>query len=139
MDSMMAVEITQTLEREFNISLTAKQIRNMTFAKLNAISNTNINETQTAIMNKDLTKERKLLFGVLRNEDFVSDICLHLSTDQKNNSTHVFLLPGIENSATIFNQLVSKIKFSATSLQYGNIEGVSTIPEMADYLSMVCN
>ena len=34
MDSMMAVEIKQTLEREFEIFLTAQDIRSMTFSKL---------------------------------------------------------------------------------------------------------
>ncbi|XP_071640962.1 fatty acid synthase-like isoform X2 [Temnothorax longispinosus] len=35
MDSMIAVEIKQALEREFDIFLTAQNIRNLTFAKLN--------------------------------------------------------------------------------------------------------
>ncbi|XP_024893909.1 fatty acid synthase-like [Temnothorax curvispinosus] len=35
MDSMIAVEIKQTLERKFDIFLTAQEIRNLTFAKLN--------------------------------------------------------------------------------------------------------
>ncbi|XP_024879088.1 fatty acid synthase-like [Temnothorax curvispinosus] len=34
MDSMIAVEIKQALEREFDIFLTAQEIRNLTFAKL---------------------------------------------------------------------------------------------------------
>ncbi|XP_071649609.1 fatty acid synthase-like [Temnothorax longispinosus] len=35
MESMIAVEIKQTLEREFDIILTAQEIQNLTFAKLN--------------------------------------------------------------------------------------------------------
>jgi len=38
MDSMMAVEIKQTLEREFEVFLTAQDIRSMTFAKLMEIA-----------------------------------------------------------------------------------------------------
>lgn len=38
MDSMMAVEIKQTLEREFDVALTAQDIRGLTFAKLAAIT-----------------------------------------------------------------------------------------------------
>lgn len=33
MDSMMAVEIKQTLEREYEVFLTAQDIRGLTFAK----------------------------------------------------------------------------------------------------------
>lgn len=38
MDSMMAVEIKQTLEREFEVFLTPQDIRGMTFAKLQDIA-----------------------------------------------------------------------------------------------------
>lgn len=37
MDSMMAVEIKQTLEREFQVFLTPQDIRGMTFAKLQSL------------------------------------------------------------------------------------------------------
>lgn len=33
MDSMMAIEIKQTLERDFEVFLTAQDIRSMTFAR----------------------------------------------------------------------------------------------------------
>ncbi|XP_067207664.1 fatty acid synthase-like [Linepithema humile] len=142
MDSMMAVEIRQTLEREFDILLTAQEVRNLTFAELSQISNAkfNSNETQTETAtdkNKPtLTKEWKLLFGVLRNQDFISEICLNLATNTEDNSTHVFLLPGIDGCGTIYNHLAPKIKFSTTSLLYCNIRATSTISEMADYLLM---
>ncbi|XP_067207292.1 fatty acid synthase-like [Linepithema humile] len=146
MDSMMAVEIRQTLEREFDILLTPQEVRKLTFAKLSQIFNANVNsnETQTEAATKaatdinkpDLTKAQKLLFGILRNQDFVSEICLDLQTNTVDNSTHVFLLPGLDGCGTVFNHLAPKIKFLATSLQYGNIGVASTVSEMADYLLM---
>nr|XP_012235657.1 PREDICTED: fatty acid synthase-like [Linepithema humile] len=146
MDSMMAVEIRQTLEREFDILLTPQELRSLTFAKLGQMSNANVKSNETQIeaateaaidINKpDLTTEQKLLFGVLRNQNFVSEICLDFSTNTVDNSTHVFLLPGLDGCGTIFNHLAQKIKFLATSLQYGNIGDVNTVSEMADYLLM---
>jgi fatty acid synthase len=38
MDSMMAVEIQQSLEREFQVTLTAKDIRHLTLARLSELS-----------------------------------------------------------------------------------------------------
>jgi fatty acid synthase len=38
MDSMTAVEIKDTLEREFDIYLTPQEIRSLTFARLNELS-----------------------------------------------------------------------------------------------------
>ncbi|XP_067204115.1 fatty acid synthase-like [Linepithema humile] len=145
MDSMMTVEIRQTFEREFDILLTPRELRTLTFAKLIEMSNVNVsNETQTeeateaaTDINKTyLTKEQKLLFGVLRNQDFVSEICLDLPTNTVDNSTHVFFIPGLDGCGTIFNHLTLRIKFSATSLQYGYIGVANTLSEMADHLLM---
>jgi len=40
MDSMMAVEIKQTLEREFEMFLSAQDIRGLTFARLTELAQT---------------------------------------------------------------------------------------------------
>jgi len=41
MDSMTAVEIKATLEREFEVYLTPQEIQNLTFARLNELSTDN--------------------------------------------------------------------------------------------------
>ena len=41
MDSMTAVEIKETLEREFEVYLTPQEMRNLTFARLNELSAAN--------------------------------------------------------------------------------------------------
>jgi len=46
MDSMMAVEIKQTLEREYGIFLTAENIRNLNFAKLTEMHDLKREKTQ---------------------------------------------------------------------------------------------
>lgn len=43
-DSMITQEIKQTLQRDFNVSFTASEIRNFTFAKLIELSSTNISD-----------------------------------------------------------------------------------------------
>lgn len=50
MDSLMSVEIKQILEREFDIFLTTLELRMMTFAKFQEMSN---NENQSHMHNKD--------------------------------------------------------------------------------------
>jgi fatty acid synthase len=54
MDSMMAVEIKQTLEREFEVFLTPQDIRSMTFAKLYEISSTTDAPTKKIVEEKGL-------------------------------------------------------------------------------------
>jgi len=41
MDSMTAVEIIETLKREFGVYLTLQEIRNLTFSRLNELSAAN--------------------------------------------------------------------------------------------------
>lgn len=47
MDSMMGVEIKQTLEREFEVFLTPQDIRSLTFAKLYEIAAASETEDKT--------------------------------------------------------------------------------------------
>ncbi|XP_011706831.1 PREDICTED: uncharacterized protein LOC105462008, partial [Wasmannia auropunctata] len=77
----------------------------------------------------------KYLVGVVKNEDFISQICVDLSTKRQKTTSEVFLLPGIEGCGTVFNYLASNIEFSATSLLYNNIDTTTNIvSEKTDYL-----
>lgn len=63
MDSMMGVEIKQTLEREFDIYLTAQDIRGLTFAKLVQLSNTGTQNKDAVVEDK---KDSTLSQGLYR-------------------------------------------------------------------------
>ena len=52
MDSMMAVEIKQTLEREFEVFLTPQDIRGLTIAKLQEIAAAKENEENQSKLSK---------------------------------------------------------------------------------------
>ena len=148
MDSMMTVEIKQTLEREFDIFLTPQEIRNLTFAKLNKMSNANVSDDTTQdkkTLNAEKPNAMKfLVFGILKDEDFILETCFELSTKkQKSFSTEVFLVPGIDGCGTIFNHLAPNIEFSTTFLQYmhfyntNNIDATNVIPETTNHLTNV--
>lgn len=138
MDSMMVVEIKQILERKFDIFFTAQEIRTLTFGKLIEMSNTNIDRDNTQagnsidIRNQDIPN----LFGILKDEDFMTEICSDFWTKKEESTIQVFLIPGMDGCVTVFNRLASNIKFSTTSLQYNtnNIDSMNTISEIVDYL-----
>jgi fatty acid synthase len=58
MDSMTAVEIKETLEREFEVYLTPQEMRNLTFARLNELSAAN----QCTEVNEQLEGTNTILF-----------------------------------------------------------------------------
>ncbi|KYM98433.1 Fatty acid synthase [Cyphomyrmex costatus] len=132
MDSMMTVEINQTLEREFDIFLTAQEIRNLTFAKLFKMSVVNIS-TDDAQDEKESDVEKldvvKFLVGIIKNEDFISQTCLDFSSKNKNTMTEVFLIPGIDGCGTVFNRIAPYVKFSTSLLNYNtnNINSTTNI------------
>ncbi|XP_018393294.1 PREDICTED: fatty acid synthase-like [Cyphomyrmex costatus] len=120
MDSMMTVEIKQTLEREFDVFLTAQEIRNLTFAKLIKMSVANVNDDNVQDEKKlDLEKSDviKILIGITVNdEDFISQT--DFSTNSQGTTTEVFLIPGIDGCGTVFNLIAPNIKFPTSLLHY---------------------
>ncbi|XP_025262580.1 fatty acid synthase-like [Camponotus floridanus] len=141
MDSMMAVEIKQTLEREFDILLTAQDIRNLTFAKLRKLTNTT---EQEKMYQEDVTEANvndldslKILTRKLNDSDLSPDICVKLATERKVAGSEIFLIPGIDGCASVYKLIGSKIKSSAICLQHGvlNMPGVtSSVMKSAAYL-----
>ncbi|XP_024891991.1 LOW QUALITY PROTEIN: fatty acid synthase-like [Temnothorax curvispinosus] len=76
MDSMMAVEIKQILEREFDISLTAQDIRSLNFAKLRQMTITTkqgmIHDTNK--IDPSNLEGFDMLIRKMKDADFVPDI-----------------------------------------------------------------
>ena len=143
MDSMMAVEIKQTLEREFDIFVTAQEIRNLTFAKLIKMSITSIGDNDVDDDKKfdiEMSNILKLLVGItLKNEDFVSPT--DFSTNRQNTTTEVFLIPGIDGCGSVYKTIISYIKYSTSVLHYttNNINSTNMILETTNQLTNVCN
>ncbi|KAG5347678.1 FAS synthase, partial [Acromyrmex charruanus] len=137
MDSMMAVEIKQTLEREFDIFITAQDIRNLTFAKLIKMSVVNISDDDANDEKKNIEKSDviKILVGIILNDqDFVfSDF----STNRQNTTTKVFLIPGIDGCGSVFKTIIPHIKFSTSLLNYNadNIDSANVIMETTNRLT----
>jgi len=143
MDSIMSVEIKQTLERDFGIFLTAQNIRNLNFAKLTEMRNKDIEWQKTQEQDNEQETEESsmhLLIRTVHNESITSEICMELPSKMDPRKVGVFLLPGIEGYGHIFNSLASKIRPRMTCLQYGtnNIKlDLTSIPEYADHLLQV--
>ncbi|XP_018311182.1 fatty acid synthase [Mycetomoellerius zeteki] len=139
MDSMMTVEIKQTLEREFDVFLTAQEIRNLTFANLIKMSVANISDDNVHVEKKigiEKSDVIKILVGIMvKNEDFVSQT--DFSTNRQSTTTEVFLIPGIVGCGSVFNLIAPNIKFPTSSLNYStnNIDCTNMITETTNRLT----
>ncbi|XP_032662832.1 fatty acid synthase-like [Odontomachus brunneus] len=139
MDSMMAVEIKQTLEREFDMFFTQQDVRNLTFSKLVEMDKSTAREKSQSKGDEKTTElpGMQLLIRVIGNKDITNDVCLELQTKKDKRKVDVFLMAGVEGCGHIFNPLASKIRAAATCLQYGiyNIGvGHTSIPDYAKHL-----
>ncbi|XP_055614202.1 fatty acid synthase-like, partial [Uranotaenia lowii] len=118
MDSLMAVEIKQVMERDFNMILSPQELRTLTFLKLQKIMQEKcemegeVNETQSEgfiIMIKNLGCEATSEHTVLRLPSLSSDLLY----DQA-----VLIVPGIESVAgNVWYSIASKINAPVFVLQ----------------------
>ena len=121
MDSMMAVEIKQTLEREFEILLTAQDIRGLNFSKLIQLSKQQNNMDKKSVA--QLSNESEALIGIkllvrtLGADNINLEPFIKLPSREEKDRTEVFLIPGLEGYGSIFIPLADKIKAPAICLQ----------------------
>jgi NADPH:quinone reductase and related Zn-dependent oxidoreductases len=157
MDSMMAVEIKQTLEREFEVFLTPQDIRGLTFAKLQdiAVSFENDDKSKpvsteasggqvTALSVEDIPDVGiQYLMRTIGDEILANKPVIRLPSLKNNGSTveepvgnnnTIFMVPGIEGIATVLEPLAKNINAQVLVFQFDHTNPPDTIPEMADSL-----
>ncbi|XP_011503082.1 PREDICTED: fatty acid synthase-like [Ceratosolen solmsi marchali] len=139
MDSMMAVEIKQTLEREFDVFLTAQEIRKLNFAKIEELMGKSDGEGAKTSLKESkkievLTGMKLFLQRVIGYEDINRETCVRLPTKQEIDKPEIFLVPGIEGLSTVFTGLARNIKAPATCLQTCETSSQRSIFDTADQL-----
>lgn len=131
MDSMMAVEIKQTLEREFEVFLTAQDIRNLTFEGLYAIKNeTERNTIGETNKNVDDETHLQLQLQFIGDESTLNERIVPL--ESLADEPTVFMVPGIEGMAPVLSCLAKNLKAGVYCLQYDS--KANSIEEMGYYL-----
>ncbi|KAF5275320.1 hypothetical protein FQR65_LT16728 [Abscondita terminalis] len=116
MDSMAAIEIKLTLERECQIYLKTSEVRNLTFAKVkDLIDKRNIKET-VANTNVDID----FFYIVIGNEEDVNVPIRSLKSLVEDGAIAptVYFLPGTEGVGTVLEPLAKNIDARVQCLQY---------------------
>ncbi|XP_034192524.2 fatty acid synthase [Osmia lignaria lignaria] len=138
MDSMMAVEIKQTLERDFEVFLTAQDIRVLNIAKLVEMSAKDTKKQKKQVTKSVVKTEHlngmRLLMKTLNVSILNTEPCVELPIKCGEKKNEIFLIPGIEGSASIFYPLTPFLKFPATVLQSKIYDTDQSVEEMAERL-----
>lgn len=136
MDSLMAVEIKQALEREFEVILTAQDLRTLTFAKLQELSaggkgeRVLKNSQEESINMADIQKN--MIFRSLGNPENAYELLVPLNGVETSDVVALFI-PGMEGVASpSIHKLGKSINVPSYALQlhkYGGEEDLNVIIE----------
>ncbi|KAJ8675796.1 hypothetical protein QAD02_011582 [Eretmocerus hayati] len=138
MDSMMAVEIKQTLERQFGVFLNVQDLRNLNFKRIQEISeNSGASEKKGEASSDGLSEQERVSENIRLREVFLGidvnhDKHLKLNTVSESGKKEIFLIPGLDGFGTVYRDLVPKLRVPATCLQLGNDTTYDRITDMAD-------
>uniref|UniRef100_T1H7Z0 Carrier domain-containing protein n=1 Tax=Rhodnius prolixus TaxID=13249 RepID=T1H7Z0_RHOPR len=140
MDSMMAVEIKQTLEREFEVFLSPQDIRSMTFAKLHEISSSKEAGVPAEIITDKSAAnlfDIGLLITLIGDEPEKFEPCVKLSSAIPKDvfcPHKLFTIPGIEGVNAIMETICKEIEAQTYGLQFDYTRSVDTVQDVADHL-----
>lgn len=146
MDSLMAVEIKQTLERDFDLILTPQDLRSLTFQKLQEYADARDTESTNAV--KMIFASDSNLLGMeilLRNlgdETRCNEVMIPLKTAAdatKQSMPPNIIIPGLEGTAgQAWYNMGSYIKNNTNVLQLHKFSECTTVKEVAEACFEVC-
>ncbi|NXN91414.1 FAS synthase, partial [Rhinopomastus cyanomelas] len=134
LDSLMGVEVRQTLERDYDIVMTMREIRQLTINKLRELSSKS--GAAQELKSSQLTKARqgeapKLdLNNLLVNPEGPTVTRLN---DVQSTERPLFLVHPIEGSTAVFHTLASKLHMPCYGLQCTRAAPLDSIQSLAAY------
>lgn len=138
MDSLMAVEIKQTLEREFEIFLTPQDLRALTFTKLQEFQDARLKDSGDNVKLKLASDKKVDVFNqMLRNlGDEATSMQTLLRLNSKDNADKfnrcLLIVPGIEGVAgQSWINLAKNVNLASFMLQLTQTANAQSAPEIA--------
>lgn len=141
MDSLMALEIKQVLERDFGIDITTSELRALTFEKLQELTDS-ISEGRKQAEIQTYENTRNILFRTLGDEKTADEILIPLNIIDANSrsDTLALFISGIEG---VINPglfvLCKNIEVPLYGLQYHAHWSVETFSELVPIIAQVIN
>lgn len=137
MDSLMTIEVTQLLEREFNVVLPLKELQSMTLHELEKRTQSK----ESIVRDFDIRQQLGLQFvlssvsRVQKNDETI--LCLS-NNEEKLKGCKALIIPGIEGiSASVWEQLADKLKFPTYVLQMNKTFNAKSFKEVHDCIIQV--
>ncbi|XP_053201749.1 LOW QUALITY PROTEIN: fatty acid synthase-like [Panonychus citri] len=140
MDSLMAIEVQQVLEKQYNILMNSKEIRSLTIIKLKELSNKIKNDKQTSesLTNASTINESSdtnSMIGSLLSLQVPKSKISNLNDLEKSNSFEpIYYVPPIEENYDLMKGLIDRIKRPALGLNWPyDLSLLTSIDSSANY------
>ncbi|CAG9771436.1 unnamed protein product [Ceutorhynchus assimilis] len=132
MDSMTGIEIKQTLDREYEVFLSAQDIKVLTFAKLLEIQAERSIENEDGIKKQQAPETPNAIIQFIPSEENATEIILPITgkSSQGSYNCTVIIFPGIDGSIKILEPLYKNIMANLVGLQYPHFDQKDTLEEM---------
>lgn len=137
MDSLMAVEIKQALEREFEIILSAPELRALTFGKLQELTDS-IGKGNAMAKDPETSKLADEILHCLGDEKTAHEIIIPLNETDKPNDVCALFITGIEGvMSKDLRQSCKCIEVPIYALQLNPFSEAQTLGELMSSISKV--
>ncbi|XP_065204931.1 fatty acid synthase-like [Planococcus citri] len=129
MDSILALELRQVLESEFNFFFTPEELRKLTFAELMRLKQDKIEASKLGDEEKLKLLKEPLLRIPLDN----GKIKEHVSVEENQTA---FIFPGVEGTATFMEPLAKNLHIQTLCFQYHDTESAEFfLTKLRDYFA----
>ncbi|XP_063924547.1 fatty acid synthase-like [Zophobas morio] len=132
MDSMMSIEIVQLLGKDFEIDVTSRDVRSLTFAKLTEMEKEKTNKS-VEVLDKKTEEGENLFIQYIPNRETIrlSAVKLNSLIDSPLQAPSVFVLPGVESIFKTLEYLTNTLKAHVIRVQNSNDNPEDSIEETA--------
>lgn len=129
LDSLMGVEIKQTLERDYDLSMPIRDIRSLTFKTLDALSS----GIQLAVSKSSVNRSRRRHSVVYEMRHIApKDVIVHMNRGHEGRSP-MFIIHPIEGSVAILEELVSRFEFPVYGFQCAFSVPLTSVTDLASF------
>ncbi|KAM4844089.1 fatty acid synthase [Thomomys bottae] len=128
LDSLMGVEVRQTLEREYDLLLSMREVRQLTLQRLKELSSPELVEPKPKA--ESPSRNQALLSTLLVNPE--GPTLTRLNSVQSAERP-LFLIHAIEGSTTVFHSLAARLSVPAYGLQCTRAAPLDSIQSLAAY------
>ncbi|KAF7272913.1 hypothetical protein GWI33_014349 [Rhynchophorus ferrugineus] len=131
MDSMTAVEIKQTLEREFEVFLTPQDIKSMTFARLQEIQD-EIDSSNSGVKEECALSGLEMILRHISESEEIPMVSLQGQVSDRSKSGNIILFGGIDGLISVLQPLYKNLEGELVGLQFCDFNQMDTIEDMAE-------